>query len=100
MSVNALGAISALVNQPVGSQSTTPATGSVGFAQFLANAVDQANQVSNAADATAASYVAGGPVTMGDLMVAEQKASLALDLVVQVRNRAVSAYQSIMSMQI
>lgn len=100
MSVNALGAVSALLNQPSTSQSNASAAGGVGFAQFLSNAVDQANQVSNAADTAAASYAAGGPVTMGDLMVAEQKASLALDLVVQVRSRAVSAYQSIMSMQI
>jgi flagellar hook-basal body complex protein FliE len=71
-----------------------------GFAKYLSNALDEANTLSNQADQLAATFVAGGPVTVDQLMVAEQKASLAVDLVVQVRNRVVSAYQSIMNMQI
>lgn len=81
-----------------------PASGSNGgngnFAQFLGNALSQANQLSNNADTSAAVYAAGGPVSLSNLMIAEQKASLALDLVVQVRNRVVSAYQSVMNMQV
>ncbi len=71
-----------------------------GFASYLANALDQVNALSNNADQLAAEFAAGGPVTVDQLMIAEQKASLAVDLVVQVRNRVVSAYQSIMNMQI
>lgn len=70
------------------------------FGAFLSQAVDQANNLSNQADVTASSYAAGGPVSVDQVMISEQKASLALDLVVQVRNRVVSAYQSIMNMQV
>ena len=71
-----------------------------GFGNVLANALDEANQLSNQADTLASTYAAGGPVSVDQLMITEQKASLAVDLVVQVRNRAVSAYQSIMNMQV
>jgi flagellar hook-basal body complex protein FliE len=76
------------------------ASSSGNFAQTLANAVDQTNNALQTADNMASSYAAGGPVSLDQLMVAEQQASLSLDLVVQVRDRAVSAYQSIMNMQI
>ncbi|WP_029420509.1 flagellar hook-basal body complex protein FliE [Alicyclobacillus macrosporangiidus] len=71
-----------------------------GFAGALAKALDAANQALTAADQTAASYAAGGPVTIDQLMIAEQQATLALNLVVQVRDRVVNAYQSVMNMQV
>jgi flagellar hook-basal body complex protein FliE len=71
-----------------------------GFSDFLSQALDQANQLSTSADTLSAQYAAGGPVSVDSMMIAEQKASLALDLVVQVRDRVVSAYQSVMNMQI
>lgn len=83
---------------------TSPAGGSTStgdsFASFLSQAIDQASALSNQADAAATSYAAGGQVSVDQVMIAEQQASLALDLVVQVRNRVVNAYQSIMNMQV
>ncbi|GMA49042.1 hypothetical protein GCM10025857_03990 [Alicyclobacillus contaminans] len=82
---------------------STSAAGSAagsGFADALQNALDQVNATTNEADQLASSFAAGGPVSIDQLMVAEQEASLAVDMVVQVRNRVVSAYQSIMNMQI
>lgn len=94
-----IGPLSSLSNltptQTVSSTSSGP-----GFAQYLAQSLDKANTLSTTADQMSASYAAGGPVSVDQLMVAEQQASLAVDLVVQVRNRAVSAYQSIMNMQV
>ncbi|QSO49565.1 flagellar hook-basal body complex protein FliE [Alicyclobacillus mengziensis] len=75
-------------------------TSSSGFSNFLSQAFNQANQLSNTADNMSAQYAAGAPVSVQQVMIAQQKASLALELVVQVRDRAVSAYQSIMNMQI
>ncbi|MCL6637752.1 MAG: flagellar hook-basal body complex protein FliE [Alicyclobacillus sp.] len=70
------------------------------FSDILANVWDAANQAVQQADNAAAEYTAGGPVTLDQLMVKEQQASLALDLVVQVRNRVVNAYQTLMNLQI
>ncbi|MCL6593685.1 MAG: flagellar hook-basal body complex protein FliE [Alicyclobacillus sp.] len=86
-------------NQHSGVNPSGPGQGS-SFADVLANLWDAANQAMQQADTAAAEYTAGGPVTLDQLMVKEQQASLALDLVVQVRNRVVSAYQSLMNMQI
>lgn len=82
------------------SGTTNTASSSGDFAKTLANAVDQTNNALQSADNMASTYAAGGPVSLDQLMIAEQQASLSLDLVVQVRDRAVSAYQSIMNMQI
>ncbi len=96
-----IGIVAGSVGSSIPSVSNNQAAGSTeGFGQFLQNALDSTNQLSNQADAMSASYVAGGPVSVDQLMIAEQKASLALDTVVQVRNRVVSAYQSIMNMQV
>lgn len=93
--------IAPTINTPsVPGSAQSSSTSGTGFGDFLSQALDQANQLSNNADAVTAQYAAGGPVSVDQVMVAEQKASLALDMVVQVRNRVVSAYQSIMNMQI
>jgi flagellar hook-basal body complex protein FliE len=90
------------VSSPVNSAGVNAVSSSqgTGFATYLAQALDQVNALSNNADQLATEFAAGGPVTVDQLMIAEQKASLAVDLVVQVRNRIVNAYQSIMNMQI
>jgi flagellar hook-basal body complex protein FliE len=90
------------VSSPANSVGVNAASPSqdTGFATYLAQALDQVNALSNNADQLAAEFAAGGPVTVDQLMIAEQKASLAVDLVVQVRNRIVNAYQTIMNMQI
>lgn len=67
---------------------------------MLGSALSQTQALSNQADTLAATYAAGGPVSIDQLMVAEQQASLAVDLVVQVRDKVVSAYQSVMNMQV
>jgi flagellar hook-basal body complex protein FliE len=90
------------VSSPVNSAGVNAVSSSqdTGFATYLAQALDQVNALSNNADQLATEFAAGGPVTVDQLMIAEQKASLAVDLVVQVRNRIVNAYQTIMNMQI
>lgn len=70
------------------------------FGKMLNNALSQVNSETSQADSLAVNYAAGGPVSVDQLMMAEQQASLGVDLVVQVRDRVVSAYQSIMNMQV
>lgn len=42
----------------------------------------------------------GGPVDLHDVMIAMEKADISLQMLVQVRNKTVDAYQEIMRMQI
>ncbi len=86
---------------PVGNvQNAQTAASFPSFGQFLQSGLDSTNQLLNQADTTASVYAAGGPVTVDQLMIAEQQATLALDTVVQVRDRVLNAYQTIMNMQV
>ncbi|MCL6626447.1 flagellar hook-basal body complex protein FliE [Alicyclobacillus shizuokensis] len=81
------------------SSASAPAKSTMSFSDVLGKALDDVNGVLQQADQAAVSYAAGGSTTIDQLMVAEQQASLALDLVVQTRDRVISAYQSLMNMQ-
>ncbi|HEX7098651.1 MAG TPA: flagellar hook-basal body complex protein FliE [Acidimicrobiia bacterium] len=71
-----------------------------GFEEGLGNALQSLSDAEKYADAVATDIATGGSSSVHDLMIATSKASLSLELAVQVRNRALEAYQEIMRMQI
>lgn len=72
-----------------------------GFAAELQRSIQQVSQAQNAASAQARAFVAGEPgVALNDVMVDMQKAGVAFQATVQVRNRLVAAYQEIASMPV
>ncbi len=71
-----------------------------GFQEGLGNALQSLSDTERHADAIATDIATGGTSSVHDLMIATSKASLSLELAVQVRNRALEAYQEIMRMQI
>jgi flagellar hook-basal body complex protein FliE len=82
---------------------TTPAStarAADGFGDTIASALEAVSESEFAADAIAESVATGGDATVQQLMVSMTKAQLNVDLLVQVRNRAVEAYQEIMRMQV
>ncbi|HEY7883739.1 MAG TPA: flagellar hook-basal body complex protein FliE [Cellvibrionaceae bacterium] len=80
----------------VGKSSETP-----GFSELMAQAVNKVNDVQQASGATAEAYQRGEPgVDITDVMIASQKASVAFEATVQVRNKLVEAYRDIMNMPI
>jgi flagellar hook-basal body complex protein FliE len=82
---------------PATGPTTAPATT---FTSVLKHAVNQANQLENQARLMDARLAAGDQVDLHDVVIASEQARLALDLVIQVRNKAIEAYQEIMRMQI
>ena len=71
------------------------------FQSLLKNSIDSVNNTQQQAGALASAFEAGEPGTdLAGVMVAMQKASLSFQAMVQVRNKLVSAYQDIMSMQV
>ena len=80
-----------------GSTAQAPATG---FGDTIAGALEAVSEAEFNADALATDVALGGDTSVQELMVAMTKASLSVDLLVQVRNKAVEAYQEIMRMQI
>src|SRR4051812_26480973 len=71
------------------------------FASALKATLDQVNGAQNKAEDMAKRFVLGDDsVSLSDVMINSQKANIAFQATVQVRNRLVSAYHDIMNMQV
>ncbi|WP_110651069.1 flagellar hook-basal body complex protein FliE [Salinicola peritrichatus] len=71
------------------------------FAGELQASLGRINQMQQSANQQAMSFQAGDPdVALNDVMIDMQKASVAFEMGVQVRNRLVTAYKDVMGMQI
>lgn len=85
-------------------QQITPqplAAGSANFAGELQSALGRISESANTAKVQAEKLSLGVPgVGLNDVMVDLQKSSVSLAMGVQVRNKLISAYQEVMSMQI
>jgi len=83
------------------SQAATTHAPTSGFADVLKEALDKVAAMQNSASAKAQAFTLGEPdVSLNDVMIDTQKASLALQATVQVRNRLVAAYQEIANMAV
>jgi len=71
------------------------------FQNVLSSAIDQVNGVQKASGALASAYESGDTtVSLSDVMVASQKASISFQAMTQVRNKLVEAYQEVMNMPV
>lgn len=70
-----------------------------GFVETLRGALDQADQLKQAADGKVAQVLAGNGGDVHSAMIAVEKADLSFQLMLQVRNKIVAAYQEISRMQ-
>ena len=77
---------------------TQPSTGSP-FSDLLKEAVTRIQELEHKASSTVEGLISGNGVDIHEAMVATQKASLAFELALAVRNKAVAAYQQLMQMQ-
>ena len=74
-------------------------TGTVPFSGVLQQMVEQSSELSKKASQAVTGVLNGSGVEIHDAMIATQKADMAFELALQVRNKAVGAYQSMMAMQ-
>ena len=93
--ITGLGAMSALPNI------AAPAAGDSGegFSGLLKGALAQVNQLSSGADQQVGALLQGGKADMSSVMISVEKADVAFQLAMQVRNKVVNAYQDIEKMQ-
>jgi flagellar hook-basal body complex protein FliE len=80
-------------------QANSGAPGAVPFSSLLKSMVEQSKALDTQATSTVAGLLNGQGVEIHDAMIATQKASLAFELALQVRNKAVAAYQQMSGMQ-
>ena len=79
----------------------TAAAGGADFAELLKGSVGKVNDTQQQAAGLAQAFEAGdSQVDLAQVMIAMQKASISFQAMTQVRNKLVSAYQDIMSMQV
>jgi flagellar hook-basal body complex protein FliE len=97
-SIAGLGSIGAIGNLPkLPPLDSAPAEG--GFSGVLSNVLQQVNQLNGGAEQQIGSLLKGGNTDMSTVMIAVEKADVAFQLMMQVRNKIVSAYQDIEKMQ-
>ena len=70
------------------------------FADTLKEAIDGVNQLQKTADRAAQDLATGRTDNVADVMIAAEKADVALKVMIQVRNKIIDAYQEIMKMQV
>jgi flagellar hook-basal body complex protein FliE len=69
------------------------------FSGLVHSIMDQTQTLSQQASEAVSGLLSGQGVEIHDVMIAQQKASVAFELALQVRNKAVAAYQQLMGMQ-
>jgi flagellar hook-basal body complex protein FliE len=76
-----------------------PAQSGAGFGSVLTNALSQVTDLQGSAQQQVGSLLGGGSADMSKVMISVEKADVAFQLMMQVRNKIVSAYQDIEKMQ-
>jgi flagellar hook-basal body complex protein FliE len=83
---------------PVGASSAAGGTGA--FQSLLEGMIGGVEQSQTQAQQAAQNFLSGGDEELHSVALAAQRADLQFNLFLQVRNKAVSAYQEIMRMQV
>jgi flagellar hook-basal body complex protein FliE len=96
--VSGLGAIGNISPLPKFSPTSSADAGG-SFSDVLSSALHQVNQLNGGAEQQIGSLLKGGNADMSTVMIAVEKADVAFQLMMQVRNKIVSAYQDIEKMQ-
>jgi flagellar hook-basal body complex protein FliE len=71
-----------------------------GFWKFSQGAVSEVNQLHHEANQAVEALTAGRSQDVHNTMIALQKADVSFQLLMQIRNKVVSAYETVMRMQI
>lgn len=89
---------------PIGAGGITPPSATPaaapGFGDALQRGLQSVSSLEHQADRVAENVATGGDAQVHELMVANTKSQIALDTLVQVRNKAIEAYQEVMRLQV
>lgn len=87
---------------PLGGGAGTTAAGAAGelsFGETLARALNEISAVQDGATEKVQAFLRGEPVELHDVMAATEEAGLALEMLIEVRNKFADAYRTIVNMQ-
>jgi flagellar hook-basal body complex protein FliE len=88
-------------NTPLSSvPAATPPPATTDFSTVLQHTIESVNDLQTNAEVATRDFVLGRAPSLHDTILAMEKADVSLRLLVQVRNKAVEAYQELMRMQL
>lgn len=70
------------------------------FGEILGSMLESANTYQKQYESLVTQQISGDDVDVHDVAIAGEKAKISLELVLQIRNKALDAYQEIMRMQV
>ncbi len=70
------------------------------FKEMLMDAIADVSKLEKESDAITEDFIAGKTDSIHSVLIAAEKASISLEMVVEVRNKVLDAYNEIMRMQI
>lgn len=79
---------------------SAPAEGTKKFGEYLSEALNNVNKLQQNAEQASVNLAAGKIQDVSEVVIAAEKATIALQLTMQVRNKIVDAYQEVMRMQV
>ena len=86
---------------PVAQNQNVAGGSDVNFSNLMKSAVNQVNETQQTAGKLKTAFEMGDPnVSLADAMIASQKASVAFQATLQVRNKLVQAYEEVMRMSV
>ena len=74
------------------------AVGQPKFSDMVADLISSVNDAQKEAGAAQASFAAGEPIELHQVMIKAEEAGISTELLLQIRNRLVDAYKEIMRM--
>ena len=86
-----------------GSSLPTQQTGSPGtasFGQMLKGSLERVSELQKEADASVADLASGKQTDIHQTMIAVEKADISFELLMQIRNKLIAAYEKIMRMPV
>lgn len=100
MAIEAISALSKVMPGITGIQQTEEQTPTVSFGQLLTEALNNVNQLEQDSNKITEDFIAGRTDNIHSVLIAGEKASISLQMVMEVRNKILDAYQEIMRMQV
>jgi flagellar hook-basal body complex protein FliE len=85
---------------PAAGATAPGAAPAAGFGEALGRGLEQVSALENNAEALIQDVATGGDTKIHEVMAATSQASLATDLLVQVRDRALESYHEVMRLQL
>ncbi|MFB9987638.1 flagellar hook-basal body complex protein FliE [Bacillus benzoevorans] len=86
--------------QKTNGPAVSPFAAQKSFSSFLKDSIEKVNQTQIESDKLTEKLISGQEVDLHQVMIAAQKASITTQLTLEIRNKAVEAYQEMMRMQV